>query len=288
MEVHEQLGRNMLSNDMYQLAKTLHDNYQPFMLDCQVWDLLQKVIPSNLYSELIAPYKKTIIGHKIVNNIVMNTYFGERKVKYHFSRKYMDRPDETSVFEFNVGSSRLDYARLNGHSYAYEIKTELDTLDKLDKQIADYSKVFEYVHVVCHPDHYKKVLAKVPEYCGIITYNTEKKEFPFSFRKKRILNSAIDPNFQLSALTTKELEKILKVEGMQVPGNRSEREEQILNYVTKNRINHHFKETVKRRFRSKWVYLCENINAIEPMDIQPFFKSQANPFWVYYKNSSMV
>ncbi len=289
MNIHEYLKTNVDEYEMFRIAKSLNDNYQPFLLDCQVWELLQNVVPKNIFNDVFLPYKNDIVGHKIVNDIVMNTYFGERKVKYHLSKKYMGRTDEVSVFEFNVGSSRLDFARVNGSSYAYEIKTELDSLEKLEKQMIDYSKVFEYLHVVCHPDHLNKVKTKVPSYCGIVTYNSEKVDFPFYYRRKRFLNPNLNSKSQLESLTTRELEKILKKEGYNsVPEIREEREYVLLEKLSSKKINHHFKETIKRRFHKRWNFVCLNIDNIQPIDIQPFFKSTADPYWVYYKNSSMV
>lgn len=289
MNVFKHLKTNVDSSELFRIAKSLHDNYQPFMLDCQVWDLLQNVIPTQFFIEYVLPYKKETVGHKILNDIVMNGYFGERKVKYHLSLKYLNRLNEVSVFEFNVGASRLDFARLNGSSYAYEIKTELDSLDKLEKQITDYSEVFEYIHVVCHPDHYYKVLSKVPEYCGVITYNSLREGFPFYFKRKRLLNPDIDANAQLSTLTTKELDRIIKTEGFkEIPSDRKIKESLLVEKVSSQKINHHFKETIKKRFFRRWNFVCANIDSIEPIDLQSFYNSTADPYWVYYKNSSMV
>jgi len=289
MNIHSDLKRYVETKELSKIVKKIHDNYQPFLLDSQVWDLLKRSFPEDIYRELLLQYEEHIVGHKLVNDIVMNLYFGEKKVKYHLLLKYLNRKDEVSMFELNIGTSRLDFARINGHSYAYEIKTELDSLDKLEKQIADYSKAFEYVQVVCHPDHYKKVKEKVPDYCGIVTYNSSKENLPFSFKQKRTLNFAVDSAFQLSTLTTKELEKILKDVGLRgIPQSREDREEQVLSLLSKKQINHHFKERVKDRFQKRWSFICDNIDNIEPIDIQSFFKSTADPFWVYYKNSSMV
>lgn len=289
MEIYNHLKERFNTSEVFKIAKSLHDNYQPFLLDSEVWDLLRKFIPEDIYEELMLPYEKHIVGHKLVNDIVMSSYFGEQKIKYHLSSRYMNRNNEVSMFEFNIGSSRLDYARINGHSYAYEIKTELDSLDKLEKQVTDYSKAFDYVQVVCHPDHYIKVKTIVPAYCGIVTYNTEKKECPFSFRQKRCLNKDIDSVYQLSALTTRELEKILKdVDYKDIPKDRQSREELILSNFSNKQINHHFKKMVKARFQKRWNFICDNIDKIEPIDVQSFFQSNADPYWVYYKNSSMV
>ncbi|MBB6021370.1 hypothetical protein HNR77_002465 [Paenibacillus sp. JGP012] len=289
MNIHSDLKRYVETKELSRIVKKIHDNYQPFLLDSQVWDLLKRSFPEDIYRELLLQYEEHMVGHKLVNDIVMNLYFGEKKVKYHLLLKYLNRKEEVSMFELNIGTSRLDFARINGHSYAYEIKTELDSLDKLEKQIADYSKAFEYVQVVCHPDHYNKVKEKVPDYCGIVTYNSNKENLPFSFKQKRSVNYEIDPVIQISSLTTKELEKILKDQRVEsIPQNRKCREDLIMSLLSNKQINHHFKERVKERFQKRWVFICDNITKIEPIDIQAFFNSNVDPFWIYYKNSSIV
>lgn len=56
---------------------------------------------------------------------------------------------ETVVFnEFKIGSSKADIVLLNGSIRVYEIKTELDNLTKLDKQISDYLKIADKVYIV--------------------------------------------------------------------------------------------------------------------------------------------
>lgn len=52
-----------------------------------------------------------------------------------------------------VDSRRVDLVRVSDRSYAYEVKTEFDNLDKMAKQVGDYAKVFEYLTVVLHPRH---------------------------------------------------------------------------------------------------------------------------------------
>lgn len=285
----DRLDNYLDAKEIQIIAKNLHDNYQLFQSDYEVWEMLAHHFPNNVYSEVLEPYKKTIVGHKIVNQIVMSRYFGEKKIKYHFATKYLNRVDEISVFEMNVGSSRLDFARVNGHSYAYEIKTELDSLDKLEKQINDYSKVFEYVSVITHMTHYNKVKAMVPEFVGIWTYDFQKSGCKFQPRKKRLKNNGIDVMAQIAVLTSKELEVIIKEEGISdIPPNRIGRERLVCSNVNNRSLNNHFKKAIRSRFAKRWNFVCENINEIEPIDIQSFFKSTADPYWIYYKNSSIV
>jgi hypothetical protein len=52
--------------------------------------------------------------------------------------------------EFKVGNSIADIVIINGTSTVYEIKTELDSPDKLQKQIEDYKKAFAKIYLVTH------------------------------------------------------------------------------------------------------------------------------------------
>ncbi|MED4353635.1 sce7726 family protein [Schinkia azotoformans] len=283
------LSDKLTNAELTQIARSLNDNYHAFLLDVQVWELIKSVVPSDIYKSEIQPLKKKFVGHKIVNDIVMNYYMGEKKVKYHLAKQFINRPNEVSLFEFNVGSSRLDFARINGHSYAYEIKTELDSLEKLEKQLIDYSRVFEYIHVIVHPKHYNKVYDLVPEHCGIATYNSEKSNFPFSYKKKRLLNPNIEPLTQLQTLTVKEINSILKIFGIEATSlTRKEKEEKLLESISPPKINHLFKEHIKMRFQKRWFHICNHIEEIEPIDLQSFFKSTIDPALIYYKNSSIV
>jgi hypothetical protein len=75
----------------------------------------------------------------------------------------------TMLSEFKVANSIADVVILNGTSSVYEIKTELDTSEKLRKQIIDYKKAFAKVYIVTHyslVDKYSKLLTN--ETVGLI------------------------------------------------------------------------------------------------------------------------
>ena len=48
---------------------------------------------------------------------------------------------------------------INGKAIVYEIKTELDSFERLSTQVADYFKAFNHVCVVTCEDNYKKLSA---------------------------------------------------------------------------------------------------------------------------------
>ncbi|MAO65417.1 MAG: hypothetical protein CL666_10495 [Balneola sp.] len=65
----------------------------------------------------------------------------------------------TLLNEFRVGSSLADLVLINGKSVVYEIKTELDTSERLEDQLADYKKAFTHVYLVTHHSLIDKYLS---------------------------------------------------------------------------------------------------------------------------------
>lgn len=63
----------------------------------------------------------------------------------------------TALTQIPIGKSKADFILINGKGVVYEIKTELDSLDRLDTQLKDYYKAFNHVCVVTSEGHYEKV-----------------------------------------------------------------------------------------------------------------------------------
>ena len=61
-----------------------------------------------------------------------------------------------ALTQLPVGKSKTDFVLINGKAVVYEIKTELDTFERLETQINDYYKAFDHVCLVTSPCHYKK------------------------------------------------------------------------------------------------------------------------------------
>lgn len=73
--------------------------------------------------------------------------------------------------EFRVGSCKADFAILNGTSTVYEVKSERDSLTRLEKQVASYLDVFACVYVIAGEHHIDSVLASVPDDVGVLKLN---------------------------------------------------------------------------------------------------------------------
>jgi hypothetical protein len=70
--------------------------------------------------------------------------------------------------EFRVGACKADLVILNGTSTAYEIKSERDSLARLENQLANYSKVFAKTYVVVAEPFVSQVLTCTPPNTGIM------------------------------------------------------------------------------------------------------------------------
>jgi len=65
-------------------------------------------------------------------------------------------------------SRRADLVMANGKLAAFEIKSERDSLDRLDGQLQSYLRFFEQVSVVCAERHLPGVLAMAPAEVGVL------------------------------------------------------------------------------------------------------------------------
>lgn len=71
--------------------------------------------------------------------------------------------------ELRCGGSKADVVILNGTSTVYEIKTELDNLDRLPTQLNDYRQMFDRIFVVTHHSLADDVLAAIDGDIGLIS-----------------------------------------------------------------------------------------------------------------------
>ncbi len=82
----------------------------------------------------------------------------------------------TMLPEFRVGTNKADCVILNGKSTCYEIKTDYDSLVRLEDQLSSYLQLFDEVYVVCSAKYQQAVIDLVPAEVGILKL-TEKLTF---------------------------------------------------------------------------------------------------------------
>ncbi len=286
-EIISMLKTKLSDEELEALSKELFSSYNLFDLTRNSWDKLFSIFPADCH-EYIKIFQKTHLPNEIYNDVIFNYYKGENIVKYNLLTEYLQNEDEVVMFETNVNSSRLDFLRVNGKSYAYEIKTELDTTDRLIKQFKDYEQVFEYIYVVIHPIHLKKVKQLIPRKCGIITYVIESGKCIFNKERDANLNKGLKKEAQIKNLNSEDYAFILKSKGISnLPNYKDDREILLKRLFKKDEINELFKMALKNKNKKKWEHVKKHIDMLLPIDIQDFFTSTLNPNIVYHKSSSI-
>jgi len=97
-----------------------------------------------IYNSLLKNYKNEYVYKNILTNKLL-------------LKKYSLK-NTIALNEFNIGKSIADFVLLNGEARVYEIKTELDNLEKLDKQVLDYCKFADKVYIVTSSKHVNKLI----------------------------------------------------------------------------------------------------------------------------------
>jgi hypothetical protein len=119
------------------------------------------------------------------------------------------------INEFRVGDCKADVAILNGTATVYEVKSERDSLARLERQIAAYATVFAKVYVIAAERHVSAVSATVPDFVGIVCLNSR--------HQISTLRDAVDqpertsPAAIFDSIRTEEARAILSLFGITVP-----------------------------------------------------------------------
>lgn len=214
------------------------------------------------------------------NKLILKGFLNESVIKASFIEKYSFKQSPSStvtVFELNTGSSRADICMLNGKSMVFEIKTEYDTFARLDGQLNDYKKAYEYLNLIIPTNKLDEALKSVDDNVGIIVYSAVNNKIFFDNYRAPIFNMCYDSQFQLNQLTKKQLQTITN-------DNQLSREQMITAIThmhTKLEINRFFIDSMKEKYRDRWTYLYKNKKHIKPLDYQWFFKNNISIEAVY-------
>lgn len=184
-----------------------------------------------------------------------------------------------SIFELNVGKSRVDLCKINGTSIAYEIKTDLDTPKRLGQQMNDYFQAFDEVYLICSSKNLNNLLPHLQEECGVYTYYTTKTgRYIFKKHRQAVTSNYISPLAQLSILTKKDLFSFFNCPHLET---KDAMINFIISHTTNKEINKIFKLCLKNKFHDNWEFIVKNHADILEIDYQWFFKNLLPPKIVY-------
>ena len=116
----------------------------------------------------------------------------------------------TALTEMAIAKSKADFVLINGKAVVYEIKTELDNLERLNSQIDDYYKAFDHVAVVTYEKNLQqlqKVLDSMDKPVGI--YILRKNGKLGTIRKPERYSGNLDKEIIFKLLRKSEYEDII-------------------------------------------------------------------------------
>ena len=137
--------------------------------------------------------------------------------------KYTTDGESKVVDEMRLPAAyaRIDLAVINGHFHGFEIKSAVDTLQRLPGQIEAYTKVFDYLYVVTEDKHCNKVMEALPDWVGVYLCQEKKGCSYIKQVRKAKKNKAKDGFYIAKLLWRNELVDIL--EEYQIPFKKKER-----------------------------------------------------------------
>ncbi|QFJ55401.1 sce7726 family protein [Pseudobutyrivibrio xylanivorans] len=110
-----------------------------------------------------------------------------------------------------IGKSRADvFMVIDGALVGIEIKSDADTYARLEGQIKDYDRFFDYNMVVVGSTHALHVEEHVPDHWGIVTVDEVDGKPDFYFLRRPEPNKKVKVNKQLELLWRPELTMILE------------------------------------------------------------------------------
>ncbi|TCL59714.1 hypothetical protein EDC14_10387 [Hydrogenispora ethanolica] len=154
--------------------------------------------------------------YKIMTYNYRNEYFYKNTLLNKLLLAKHSLKTTTALTEMPIGKSKADFILINGKAVVYEIKTELDSFERLENQLSDYYKAFDHVCVVTCEDNFDKLddlLNNSPVGIYILT-----KRNTLSLRKEPSKDdSRLDSKIMFKLLRKAEFENIIKIHYGEIP-----------------------------------------------------------------------
>lgn len=122
------------------------------------------------------------------------------EIRQNFHRKKLHRQHahkDTLVIDelgLNHGENRADIAVINRHFVGYEIKSNNDSLSRLEEQIKSYNTIFDKACIVVGDRYIKTIHNYIPPWWGIIMASKSNSAIvSFDVIRKADMNKSIDP-----------------------------------------------------------------------------------------------
>ena len=179
------------------------------------------------------------------------------EIRQNFHRKRLCRQHsqrDTLVIDelgLNHGRCRADIAVVNGHLIGYEIKSNNDSLRRLENQIESYNAVFDKISVIVGDRYINSIQSHIPIWWGVIlSVRGPRGAVNFDLIRKAKTNKSIDPISIAQLLWRNEAEEILRQKKLPPKILRQHRGvlyEQLANVLTTNKLRKIVRDYLRKR-----------------------------------------
>ena len=267
MEKINYRGLSVLYNRTF-VRKIISNNYKNYLENILSRSnyLVKEVSLVHVLDSLYSEFKKNYKCEYVYKNTIVN--------KILLGRHSLNT--STLISELNVGKSKADIVIFNGTSTVYEIKTELDSLNRLEAQLEDYLKCFDKLYVITTLENIKKLENKLSGKIGLIEYtkrgtlrehkkaesnkqNIDKKSLFSLFRKNEMLNIIKKIGFEIPDVHPRYLRE--ECEKIFLKLSNEEAHNIAIEEIKKRKIKNEQKEIIEMAPESlKFFFLAENLN----------------------------
>ncbi|MBY7025060.1 sce7726 family protein [Clostridium botulinum] len=174
-------------------------------------DRVYKSIAQKYLNDIDNKYNKDVISdiYNVMDKKYRNEYFYKNTL---FNKLVLGRHSlntATALTELPISKSKADFILINkNNAILYEIKTGLDTFERLDAQLLDYKKAFKFIYVVTCESNYEKLSSILKESKVGICILTSNKSI--SIKKKAIEDSSkLCHDIMFKILRKNEFENVL-------------------------------------------------------------------------------
>lgn len=173
--------------------------------------------------------------------------------------------DAVIVNEMTVASwsRRADIALANGKLHAFEIKSQVDSLKRLDGQIQSFAEHFDKVTVVAASKFIPEIMQEYPAEIGVLEVIAENGSISLKQVRPGRVSEVRSVKLLSTFITKSEISRLLKQNGINLPVDSSRQQlEGALVSVPVKRLRAFVLESIKKKYRethdafeaSRWVH----------------------------------
>ena len=143
-----------------------------------------------------------------MNDVEIRQNFHKKRLRRQHAQKDTLVIDELGL---NHGKCRADIAVVNGQLVGYEIKSNNDSLRRLEQQVRSYNEVFDKVSIIIGDRYINSIQNYIPDWWGVIvSVRGPKGGVNFDTIRKARTNKNIEPISIAQLLWRNEAHEILK------------------------------------------------------------------------------